>query len=471
MKNRKLWLTVGAVAVLGLGWMVFGPKTAKAKPRTAPVERGRIVATVSATGTVTPLVQVEVGSQVSGTILKLQADYNDRVKKGQVIARLEPSLFRTAVVQAQANVARAVAGVNDAQRTLTRAKELVKRGLVAQVEVDSDQTAYEQRVAELKQAQAALGTAQVNLNHTIITAPISGVVIARAVDVGQTVAASLSAPTLFTLAEDLSHMKVETKIDESDVGRIRDGLRCTFTVDAFPNDTFEGRVSQVRLEPVTSENVVTYTTVIDVANIDNKLRPGMTANVTLITDVRPDAIKVPNAALRFRPTDMSTVVGGADAASGAGRGNASAADSTSRRGGGGGGGSWRQRVASGDTTGMAARRARWAADGGGGFGEGGGMRRGGGSNTRSQTVYVLQKDKKLKPVAVRTGITDGAYTEIVSGDLKEGDPVVVGMTGTQTAQNNLSAPPGFGGGFRGPGGGGGGRGGGGAGGGGRGGGR
>src|SRR5262249_14906852 len=189
--------------------------------------------------------------------------------------------------------------------------------------------------------------------------PISGVVIARAVDVGQTVAASLQAPTLFTLAEDLGRMQVETKIDESDVGRIRQGLRSTFTVDAYPNDTFEGTVSQVRLEPIVTDNVVTYTTLVDVPNPDNKLRPGMTANVTIITDMRQDAIKVPNAALRFRPTDASLIEGGKLP----GRGNANAAannDSSGGGGGQGGGGGWRQRMAQGgDTTGMAARRARW----------------------------------------------------------------------------------------------------------------
>jgi HlyD family secretion protein len=437
--------------------MVLSPKGAKGKPRTAAVERGRIVATVSATGTINPVVQVEVGSQVSGTIYKLHANYNDKVTKGEVLAELEPSLLKTAVVQAQANVAHAVAAVDDAKKTIDRTQALFERNVVAQTDVQAAQLAYEQRVAELKQAQASLGTAQVNFDHAIIRSPISGVVIARAVDIGQTVAASLSAPTLFTLAEDLSHMQVETKIDESDVGRIRQGLRSTFTVDAYPNDTFEGTVSQVRLEPVVTENVVTYTTVIDVPNPDNKLRPGMTANVTIITDMRPDALKVPNAALRFRPTDATQVEGGV--LPGRGNANAAANDSPSAAGygygggsggggGGGGNGGWRQRVASGDTTGMAARRARFGAEGG--FG-GMGMRRGGGS----QTVYVLLPNKKMKPVTVRTGITDGAFTEVVSGDLKEGDSVVTGMEGAAMAQNNsLNAPPGFGGGFRGGGGGG-----------------
>lgn len=463
MKNRRVWLYVAAaVVVAALGWMVLSPKGSKGKPRTAQVERGRIVATVSATGTINPTVQVEVGSQVSGTIYKLHADYNDKVTKNEVLAELEPSLLRTAVVQAQANVAHAVAAVDDAKKTLDRSQALFQRNVIAEIDVQSAQTAYAQRLAELKQAQASLGTAQVNLEHAIIRSPISGVVIARAVDIGQTVAASLQAPTLFTLAEDLSRMQVETKIDESDVGRIRQGLRSTFTVDAYPNDTFEGTVSQVRLEPVVAENVVTYTTVIDVPNPDNKLRPGMTANVTIITDSRPSALKVPNAALRFRPTDPTQVEGGVLP----GRGNANAAPNDSPAGGGGGGG-WRQqggggggdttgmaarraRWQSGDTTGMAARRARYMAEGGG---AGRGMRRGG--DMRSQTVYVLQPDKKMKAVTVRTGITDGAFTEIVSGDLKEGDTVVTGMEGAGVAQNNnLSAPPGFGGGVRGGGGGG-----------------
>ena len=460
MKNRRVWLYVAAAAVVvALGWMVLSPKGAKGKPRTAQVERGRIVATVSATGTINPRVQVEVGSQVSGTIYKLHADYNDKVTKGEVLAELEPSLLRTAVVQAQANVAHAVAAVNDAKKTLDRSQALFKQNVIAETDVQAAQLAYAQRVAEKKQADASLGTAQVNLGHAIIRSPISGVVIARAVDIGQTVAASLQAPTLFTLAEDLSNMQVETKIDESDVGRIRQGLRSTFTVDAYPNDTFEGTVSQVRLEPVVTDNVVTYTTLVSVPNPDNKLRPGMTANVTIITDTRPSSLKVPNAALRFRPTDASQVEGGKLP----GRGNASAAPAGDSSGGGGGGG-WRQRMAEGDTTGMAARRARWqsgdttgmaarrarfGAEAGGGMG----MRRGG--STRNQTVYVLLPNKKMKPVTIRTGITDGAFTEVVSGDLKEGDQVVTGIEGGATAtNNNLTAPPGFGGGIRGGGGGG-----------------
>src|SRR5262249_33037332 len=318
-------------------------------------------------GTINRVVQGEVGSQVSGTIYKLHADYNDKVTKGEVLAELEPSLLRTAVVQAQANVAHAVAAVNDSKKTYDRSQALFQRNVVAETDVQASQLAYAQRLAELKQAQAALGTAEVNLGHAIIRSPISGVVIARAVDIGQTVAASLQAPTLFTLAEDLSHMQVETKIDESDVGRIQPGLRSTFTVDAYPNDTFEGTVSEVRLEPVVTDNVVTYTTLVDVANLDNKLRPGMTANVTIITDTRQDPLNVPNAALRFRPTDASMVEGGVLP----GRGNANAASNDSGGGGGGGGGGgWRQRMASGDTTGMAARRARFGSEGGGGFGMG-----------------------------------------------------------------------------------------------------
>jgi HlyD family secretion protein len=228
-------------------------------------------------------------------------------------------------------------------------------------------------------------------------------------------------------------------------------------VDAYPNDTFNGTVSQVRLEPIVTDNVVTYTTLVSVPNPDNKLRPGMTANVTIITDTRPNALKVPNAALRFRPTDPTQVEGGVLP----GRGNANAAASDSSAGGGGGG-AWRggggsgggdttgmaarrARWASGDTTGMAARRARYMSEGGSG---GRGMRRGG--DQRSQTVYVLQPDKKMKPITVRTGITDGSFTEVVSGDLKEGDMVVTGMEGGATATtSNLTAPPGFGGGVRG----------------------
>ena len=289
---------------------------------TAPVTRGTIVDAVEATGTLAALQTVQVGTQVSGTIKALHADFNSRVRKGEVIAELEPSLFQAQVDQAQATVTRLLADVTraevDVQDTgvkLKRAQELWSRQLIAQVDLDAADTNARQAEAALAgaraqvvQARAALSQAQVNLANSIIRAPIDGVVISRAVDVGQTVAASMSAPTLFVIANDLSRMQVNTQVDESDIGRIRTGQPVTFKVDAYPGQIFHGTVSQVRLEPVTEQNVVSYTTIIDVRNPDMELKPGMTANVTVEVARATDTLMVPTSAVRFRPSADGTRV-------------------------------------------------------------------------------------------------------------------------------------------------------------------
>src|SRR5262249_49288511 len=229
----------------------------------------------SGTGTLQPVVQVQVGSQVSGTVSKLFADFNDRVRQGQVLCQLEPAAFRAREAQAEASVAHAEAALEEAQRQLRRTNELVKGSYVSQADVEAAHVEVDQRAADPKQARAQLQAAAVDLANTTIRAPIDGVVIARTVDVGQTVAASLQAPQLFVIANDLAQMQVETKIDEADIGRIRPGLPVTFTVDAYPEAEFDGNVTQVRLEPIVESGVVTYTTVIRTQNRDLKLRPGM----------------------------------------------------------------------------------------------------------------------------------------------------------------------------------------------------
>ena len=448
MNRRTLWIAAVLVLAGAAVWMYLGNRAkSRPKPRLLAVERGSVVASVSATGTVVPVTQVEVGSQVSGTIAKLDADFNDTVREGQVIAELEPSLFKASMMMAEANVARAEAALHEAERAYRRAVDLQGRGLISEVDLDVATSSYEQRQAELRQSRASLETARVNLGHTVIRAPITGVVVSRQVDVGQTVAASLQAPKLFVLARDLREMQVETKIDEADVGRIRPGLSATFTVDAFPDDSFEGTVSQVRLEPVVDQNVVTYTTVIDVPNADMKLRPGMTANVTIVVDRRADVLKVPNAALRFRPPDSGREGG----RGGAGEARAAAAGggATAARPGG---------AAAGATDGATAARpggrmgrpgGEGAARGAGGPGMGaGGAARGGvaakpGDGGREQRVFVVGPGGKLSPVRVRTGITDGSFTELLGGDLAEGAQVVVGMD-TPQGRSDLPAPPGFG---------------------------
>jgi HlyD family secretion protein len=358
---KKLLLTVTALAVIAAGVGAYY-RYRKAGPEptvtTAAVSRGDIVDTVGATGTVQAVTTVQVGTQVSGTIQELHADFNSLVRKGQVIARLDPSLFQTQIEQARANLIRAQADLerlkvtlDDARTKLKRAQELWAKKLIpqneletAEVNVRSTDAQIRSAQAQVTQAEAALNQNQVNLQHTVIEAPIDGLVISRNVDVGQTVAASMQAPTLFVLAADLTKMQVVANLDESDVGRIRPGQRVSFRVDAYPTDDFSGTVSQVRLQPIVQQNVVTYATVIDVPNPDLKLKPGMTANVNVEIARRSNVIRVPNAALRFRPTsEIYAALGqtpppaptrdqnaGRGAGEGAGRSNSSNANGEER---------------------------------------------------------------------------------------------------------------------------------------------
>lgn len=285
------------------------------KYTTTKIDKGPVIGRVTATGTVSALVTVQVGAQVSGRIQTLTADFNSKVTKGQVLAKLDPSLFEAQLAMSSANekaglagVARAQAQEKDAQRKLARAKQLVEQKLLPQADFESAQAEAEvaqaniqSAEASLSQARAARQQAQVNLAYTTITSPIDGTVISRAVDVGQTVAASLQAPTLFTIAENLSKMQVDTNVSEADVGKLADGMEASFSVDAFPNRVFKGRIRQIRFSPQVVQNVVTYDAVIDVENEQLLLRPGMTANVSFVYARADDALRVTNAALRFRP--------------------------------------------------------------------------------------------------------------------------------------------------------------------------
>lgn len=317
---RKTLIVAGILVALvasGYGYYRYTKKDPPPTVATARVTRGDIAETVGATGTLQAVTTVQVGTQVSGTIMELNADFNSLVRKGQVLARLDPSLFQTQIEQARANLIRAEADLerlrvstDDARTKLRRARELSEKKLIAQVEVEAAEVAVRSAEAQLRsqqaavtQSQASLRQNQVNLAHTVIEAPIDGLVISRNVDVGQTVAASMSAPTLFLLAADLTQMQVIASLDESDVGRIRPGQQVRFRVDAFPNEEFLGSVTQVRLQPTTVQNVVTYATVIDVPNPELKLKPGMTANVNVEIARRNNVVRVPNSALRFRPTN------------------------------------------------------------------------------------------------------------------------------------------------------------------------
>jgi HlyD family secretion protein len=317
--QKKLILIIVAIGVLGAGaWAYTKYKGTDAKPQIvkAAVTRGNIIEAVQATGTLEAWTTVQVGTQVSGTVQALYADFNHIVKKGQVIARLDPSLLQTQIEQQEANVTRAEAdlerlrvGLQDAKVKLARAQELEKRQLIPRTELEASEMAVKSQEASIRsseagltQAKANLNQAKVNLGHTVITAPIDGIVISRNVDEGQTVAASMNAPVLYLLAADLTKMKVKASIDEAEIGKIRPGQRVTFRVDAFPTGQFEGTVLQVQLSPVVTQNVVTYAVVIDVPNPDMRLKPGMTANVNVEIARRDNVLRVPAGALRFRAT-------------------------------------------------------------------------------------------------------------------------------------------------------------------------
>ena len=320
-------LLAAAAAAAGYYWSVRDDSQAPAY-RFAKVERGPITATVAASGTLNPVISVQVGTQVSGQIKELLVDFNSPVKAGQLIARIDPETFQYRVRQNEADLeaARAAAGraqvsLANAQRDLARTQELVQREFVSPADLDRAQAQFDLAKAELNNAQAVvaqraaqLASARVDLARTEIRAPVDGVVIKRSVDVGQTVAASLQAPELFVIARDLRDMQVETSIDEADVGRIRAGQRATFTVDAFPGRTFAGEVRQVRKSAQTVQNVVTYTVLVSAANPDGQLMPGMTANVRVVTDTRESTLKIANAALRFRPPGESAAPGEGKAA-------------------------------------------------------------------------------------------------------------------------------------------------------------
>jgi HlyD family secretion protein len=458
MTNARRFLVTALALVLlaGGGLGVVRWRAAHKKPPvefdTAAVDRGRIVARVTATGTLSALVTVQVGTQVSGTLQKLYADWNSPVKKGQLIAKIDPQLFAASLDQAQANLEaaqgnliKAQAQELDAGRQFERSKSLLDRKLIAQADYDTSQANLEvmkgQSAASrgsLAQAKAALSQAKVNLDMTRILSPTDGTVISRSVDVGQTVAASLSAPTLFVIAKDLREMQVDTSVAEADVGKLAAGMPATFTVDAFPGERFRGKVRQIRNAPQTLQNVVTYDAVIDVANLDLKLRPGMTANVTFVSAEKDNVLRVPNAAMRYRPTPeifaalgMQPPRGLADRPRGPGAAGTGAGSSGAGSGVGAG------------THGGGGPPGGGARAGGGPSGSGGRAHAGGHGEgpTDRRTVWVL-KGGQPQMVPLRIGLSDGSTTEVVEGDLHEGDLLIVDAL---TAETEAAAPTGPGG--------------------------
>jgi HlyD family secretion protein len=449
--KTKWWLAVSLVVIIGLAAAYYFGGSAKPAYVTTTIDRGDIEAAITATGTVNAVKTVQVGSQVSGNILALYADFNTKVKEGQLVARIDPAIFQAHVDQtraavdsakasvvsaraaikkaesdiagAQANVASQKANLVHAQSAVANAKinndrriEMSKDGLISREEADTYQATYDQAVAsadaaqsaitaaesavssaqaqkdvtqtqpdqadsQVRQATATLQQAQLDLAHAQIVAPVDGTVVSRNMDVGQTVAASFQAPTIFQIAQDLTQMQVDTNVDESDVGPIRVGQKATFTVDAYPGVTFPGEVAQIRQAPINVQNVVTYDVVVSLSNADLKLFPGMTANVRIINGASPNALRLPVAALRFHPPAATPA---ASAVKGQGKSGQSKSN----------------------------RRAAPAAQ-------------------AQQTVYVLDNGQ-LKPVSVKLGLTDGNYTEVLNG-LNEGQQVVTGLATTNKA--------------------------------------
>lgn len=373
-RGRLIALALAIAAVAGYCTLRGDPE-AEPQYRTAEVDRGEIVARVSASGALAALVTVEVGSQVTGRIQSLHADFNSPVRKGQLIAKIDPALFEAGVAQASANVAASRGNVarlevqsDDAQRQALRARELFEQRLISENDRDTAVTAARaaeaavaQARGQLEQARSALRQAETSLRYTDIRAPTDGIVISRAVNVGQTVAASLQAPVLFTIAQDLRAMEVHTNVAEADIGRLVAGMPASFTVDAYPGKVFRGRIREIRNAPQVVQNVVTYDAVIDVANPDLELKPGMTAAVTVITGRRDDVLRVPNAALRFRPPASEA-----------------------------------------------------------------------GARSRTATVWVLRATQ-LQATPVDTGLSDGSHTEITGGALRAGDAVVTGLASGENA--------------------------------------
>ena len=535
-KTRVILITSCLVlAGVAGGYYYFNSSTGAEDFLTGKIEKGSIRKTVSATGTLQAVKTVQVGSQVSGTIAALNVDFNSVVRKGQVVAQLDPALFQAQVAQARANressranladararllaaeatlvnqragvtssranLAAVKAQRDDAARLLERQEALARGGIIADRDLESVKAAYEaakarydqaaaqldqsksaeesaakaglegaraqvkQAEAQIKQTEAALQLAEVNLSHTTISSPIDGVVVSRNVDVGQTVAASLSAPTLFTIANDLTQMWVIANVDQADIGVISANNRVSFTVDAFPGENFRGTINQLRLSPLDVQNVVTYQVVIDVLNKDLKLKPGMTANLTFTIDERNNVLKVPNSALRFRPKDVTQekireIIRAADSAAPPAAQEQKKpegekpADSAQKpkegaqpgqpgqpgqRGQGGQGGQGRRQ----DQAGQQAERKPDGA--GAGF-----------APTTSaviagqkRVIWVLGPDKKPQSRVITIGITDGVFAEITEGAFKEGDLVIIGQnvsTNSSSTSNRPQTPPGFGG--------------------------
>jgi HlyD family secretion protein len=474
--SKYLWLGLILIAACGgfAAWQLYATKTQKINYLFWTIERGDIVSQVQMTGTLAAVTTVAVGTQVSGTVAELYADYNSEVRKNQVLAKLDPALFQTQLDQAEASVKTSQAILNNDAAAIATAKanlekskvdvlnsarkykmikELFDEGLETKDDMDSaqatldsskaSQTAVESQItaaqaalkadqARLDQALANLKNAQVNLDHCTILSPISGTVISRSVDKGQTVAASFSTPTMFTIGEDLTQMQVITNTDEADVGKLKPGMDATFTVDAYTGETFRGTIRQVRLASTTVQNVVTYNAVISVSNPDLRLKPGMTANVKITIEKVENVLKLQNAAIRFRPELSDTEM--ADAFKRAGEDKFYSF--------------YRNRSQSGTQTRTQAESSGANRNGNTSNADRSRQSSTGTSNRGKRTpVWAVGEDKLLRPVVLKLGLTDGVQTQIVEGNLKEGDKIILSaeISGNKPASPATTRAPGFGG--------------------------
>jgi HlyD family secretion protein len=443
MKKKIIWIIVALVVVAGaiLGLTVFrNGKNGEIKYKTETIARGDVEALVVTSGTLNPIEIVDVGAQVSGKIEKLYADFNSPVIKGQIVAELDQEPLKMKIAQNEANynsrmasLERSKVSLSQAEKGYERAKSLFAKELISIEEMDTAEAGYLgaksdviSSEASLSQAKSTLDLSKVDLTYAVIRAPVDGIVIVRKVNVGQTLQSSYTAPLLFQVATDMTKMKVECSVDESDIGKVKEGQKVRFTVEAYPNDTFNGVVQQVRFSPETVQNVVTYTTIVNVENPEKKLLPGMTATVSIIVGEAKGVLRVSNAALRFTPNlspeelakmaqEMRDRMMAQRQAQGGQPGAAAPGAATS---------------ATGD-------QARPAGEGRGGQGSGfrqggapgGGEGQAGRARQQAPRVWIMDKAGKLSMVFIRTGVSDTSYSEILRGELKEGDAVI---TGTET---------------------------------------
>lgn len=400
--KKRIVIATAVLVAIATAAVLLKPKDDAVPPskyRSTVVDRGAINQTVTATGTINPVALINVGSQVSGTVAELHADFNDRVKKGQVLLKLEPTIFNAQVGQAEANIASARASLRLTQATFQRNEQLVAQNFVSSLALDQSRREMDVAAANLKLAQAQLDRARADLNNSVIRSPIDGVVIKRTIDLGQTVAASFNTPNLFQIANDLTKMQIDTSVSEADVGLLKDGLPARFVVDAYPDREFNATMRQFRLAPNVVQNVVTYNVVLDVDNTDELLKPGMTAQVRLVVANRPDVLRIPTTALRFRLSEEE--------------------QAAERK---------KNKDTNKDIQQVAAKPAPAATtDDDVSF-------RSASETARMFKIYKLDAMNQPQPVDIRAGLSNFRYTEVLSGDLKPGDRVVTRALATPENQ-------------------------------------